>query len=69
MIETDRSAAAVTVNVAEPLTLPSVAVIIVEPTAVAVASPFEPATLETLASPLDALQATEAVRFWVLWSV
>jgi hypothetical protein len=45
-------------------------VIIVEPAATAVASPFEPAALLMVATPLDEeFQVTAAVRSWIEPSV
>ena len=63
----DTSVAAVMVRVVEPAMFPDVAVIVVEPTAIEVARPLEPAALLTVAAAvLDELQATAAVRFWVV---
>jgi hypothetical protein len=56
----------VTVSVAPPVTLPDIAVIVVEPAATAVAKPLEPAALLIAATPmLDELQVTAVVRFCV----
>src|SRR5438128_2172096 len=63
------SVAAVTVSVAVPLTAPCVAVMVLEPAAVPVARPCEPAAFEMLATaPFDEPQVTLAVRFCVLVS-
>ncbi len=60
----DNSVAAVTVRVADPEMLPSVAWIVVDPAATEVASPFDPVELLIVATPvLDEAQVTEAVRF------
>jgi len=57
----------VTTDVAE--TLPDTAVIVVVPAATEVASPFEPAALLIVATPvLDELQVTDLVRFWLVLS-
>ncbi len=56
----------VTVSVAVPVTLPDVAVIVVEPVAPAVANPLElDALLMDAIVVLDELQVTVAVRFCV----
>ena len=63
---TETRVAAVTVNVIDPDTLPRAAVIVVEPSLPAVASPCEPTALLTAAAVvLEELQATAAVRFCV----
>lgn len=60
----DTSTAWVTVSVVEPETSPEVAMIVVEPVAADVASPWEPAALLIVATPvLEELQVTVAVRF------
>jgi len=65
----DWSVAAVTFRVVEPETAPEVAVMVVEPTARAVAKPFEPAALLMAAlAASEELQATEVVRSWVVLS-
>ncbi len=70
VIAMDTSVAAVTVRVVDPETLPDAAVIVVEPGATDVASPWEPAALLTAATAvLDELHATEVVRFCVVPSV
>jgi len=62
----DTRAAAVTVSGAEPDTLPSAALTVVEPCAVAVARPFDPEALLTATTVEgDELQVTCDVRFWV----
>ncbi len=66
----DTSVAAVTVSGAEPETLPSVALTVVNPWPVDVASPFEPEALLIVATAVfDELQATDPVRFCVVPSV
>ena len=56
----------VTVSTVEPLMLPRVAEILAVPTATAVASPFEPAALETVATAgVSEAQVTWVVRSWV----
>ena len=63
MTERDTSVAGVTVRVVDPDTLPDVAVIVVEPVPVPLASPLEPAALLMEATALDdELQAAERVR-------
>jgi hypothetical protein len=70
VIETDTSVAGVTVRVVEADMLPEVALIVVAPTAIEVARPFEPTALLTVAIPVDEeLQVTDAVRSWVELSV
>ena len=65
----DVSVAAVTVRVVVPLTAPRVAVIVVEPSATAVALPLS-AALEMVAVAVDdEVQVTAAVKGWVLLSV
>jgi hypothetical protein len=60
---------ALTVRVVVAQTLPEVALIVVDPAATDVASPFEPAALLIVAMPvLDELQVTAAVRFCVVLS-
>lgn len=69
VIATDSSVALVTVNFVVPLTLPDVAVIMVEPAATEVASPSEPAALLIVATPgVEELQVTTAVRSFVVLS-
>jgi len=59
-------AAAVTVRVVDPVTVPELAATVVVPTPVPVASP----TLEIVATPCDEeLQFAVLVRFWVLPSL
>ncbi len=63
----DTSVAGVTVMVVEPVVPPEVAVIVVEPAATEVASPFEPAALLIVATAVaDELQVTAVVRFCVV---
>jgi hypothetical protein len=63
-------AATVTLSVVDADTPPETAVIVVVPSATAVASPFDPAALLTVATPVDEeLQVTDAVRSWVELSV
>jgi hypothetical protein len=62
----DCSAAAVTVSVVDPETIPEVAVIVEEPTPVAVA---KPAAEIVATADEDEFHATEPVRFWVLPSL
>jgi hypothetical protein len=72
VMEIDVSSAAVTVSVVEPETPDpaAVALIAVDPTASAVATPAEPDAFETLAiEELDDAHVTEAVRSWVEPSV
>jgi hypothetical protein len=65
----ETSVAGVTASVVEADTPPEVALIVVEPVATEVASPFEPAALLTVAIPVDEeLQVTDAVRSWVVLS-
>ena len=60
---TDRS---VTWSDAVPEMLPDMALIVLEPAAMPVARPFEPAALLMVATAVfDELQVTAAVRFWV----
>jgi hypothetical protein len=55
--------------VVDPDTPPEVAETVVEPAATEVASPFEPAALLTVATPVDEeLQVTDAVTSWVVLS-
>jgi hypothetical protein len=62
--------AGVTVSVVDADTPLKVALIVVEPALTDVASPFEPAALLMVATPVDEeLQVTEAVRSWVELSV
>ena len=57
----DTSVAGVTVSVVDPDMLPDAAVIVVEPAAVEVASPLEPAALLMVATPVvDEFQVTDA---------
>ena len=64
------SAAAPTVSVAEPVTEPKVAVIVVCPVLALVASPFVPAELLMVATAaVFELHVTVVVMFWVLPSV
>jgi len=66
----DTKVAGVTLSGVEPETLPSNAVMVVEPCAAAVATPFEPLALLTLAMLVaDELQLTAEVRFCVVPSV
>ena len=59
----DTSVAGVTVSVVDPVILPDVAVIVVEPAATDVARPFEPAALLMVATPTaDEPQVTAVVR-------
>jgi hypothetical protein len=62
LIEIEVNTAAVTVKVAEPLTVPDEAVIAVEPCAIAVARP--PLTLATAKA--EEFQLAVLVRFWVV---
>ena len=65
----DTSVAGVTISVVDPETLPIAAVIVVEPAAIDVAKPLEPATLLMAATPaVDDVQATAAVRSCVVVS-
>jgi hypothetical protein len=53
----------VTVSVVDPETLPDTDVIVVDPAATAVASPFEPAALLIVATPtLEELQVAVSVK-------
>ncbi len=62
----DTRAAAVTVSGVEPETLPSAALTVLEPCAVAVARPFDPeALLMAATAPAEELHVTCAVRFCV----
>jgi hypothetical protein len=66
----ESSIAGLTVSEVDPDMPPEVAVIVVEPEVTEVASPFEPAALLMVATPLDEeLQVTDAVRSWVELSV
>ncbi len=66
----DTRVAGVTVSGVEPETVPSNAVMVVDPCAAAVATPFEPLALLTLAMLVaDELQLTAEVRFCVVLSV
>ena len=66
----DKRAAAVTVSVVEPETLPEVAVMLVEPAAAPVANPLEPAALLIVAMELsDGLQFTDVVISCVVLSL
>ena len=66
---TDDSVAAVTVRVVVPETVPSVAVIVVDPTATDVASPLEPAALLIVATgAFEELHATKDVISCVVLS-
>jgi hypothetical protein len=65
----DTSVAGVTVRVVEAVMLPDAAVIVVEPAAVDVATPLNPAVLLTLATAVaDELQVTDLVRSCVVLS-
>lgn len=65
----DTSDAGFTVSVVEPEMLPDAALIVVVPAATDVASPYEPAALLIVATPvLDELQVTVFVRFCVVLS-
>jgi len=65
----DDSVAVVTVRVELPEAPPNVAVIVVEPSATAVARPLEPAVLLTVATASnEELQVTDAVRSWLVLS-
>ncbi len=60
----DTSVAAVTVNSVLPEISPNVAVIVVEPSVVEVASPLEPTALLMVAIPVfEDVQVTDDVRF------
>ncbi len=64
---TETRVAGVTVNAAEPDTLPDVAVIVVEPVATGVTSPLDPAALLIVAIDADDdAQVTVVVRFCVV---
>src|SRR5215469_10893165 len=66
----DCSVAEVTVNSVEPLIEPLVALMVVVPAATVVATPWDPAALETVAAAvLDEAQVTCVVRSCVVWSV
>lgn len=66
----DTNVAAVVASCDDPETPPRVAVTVTTPTPVAVARPFWPAVLLTVAAaPVEGLQSTEAVRFWVVLSL
>jgi len=66
----DTSVAAVTVSVADPETLPSVAVMVAGPWPAAVTSPLEPGALLTEPTLVaEDVQAAELVRFCVVLSV
>jgi len=63
-------ALAVTLRSVEPVVEPEVAVMVVEPAAIPVASPLLPAVLLIVATPVaDELQVTDVVRFCVLPSL
>jgi len=63
-MEIEVNVAAETVSVVEPDMLPEVAVIVAEPEATAVARPFVPAALLTVAlAVFDDAHVAEAVRF------
>ena len=63
VIAMDTSTAGVTVRVVAPDTLPDVAMIVVEPVAMAVVDPFEPAALLIVAMVVfDELQVTAVVK-------
>jgi hypothetical protein len=65
----DTSVAEVTVSVVEPDMLPDVAVMVVEPATIEVASPWEPAALLMAATAaVDELQLTAAVKSCVVLS-
>ena len=65
----EERAALPTVSVVEPVAEPRVAVIVVCPVAAPVASPFVPAELLMVATPVLELQFTVVVTFCVLPSV
>ena len=70
VIVMDMRVAAVTVSVVVFVTDPSAAVIVVEPTVIAVASPLEPAVLLIVATALfDEVHTTDAVMSWVVPSL
>ena len=65
----DTSVSEVTVNVVDPDILPDVAVIVVEPAVVELASPLEPAALLMAATAADdEFQVTDAVKSCVVLS-
>ena len=65
----DSSTAGVTVSVVDPEMLPDVAVIVVEPIATAVASPFDPARLLMVATLVfEEFQVTNEETSWVVLS-
>ncbi len=67
VIARETSVAGVTVSVVDAVTAPDVAVIVVEPAATSVTSPFEPAVLLIPATDdADEVQATDVVRFCVV---
>jgi len=69
VIATETSVAGVTVSVVDPDKVPDVAVIVVEPAATGVATPFEPVVLLIPAiDDADELQTTDVVRFCVVLS-
>jgi len=66
VIAAEDSVAAVTVSVVDPDTAPNAAEMVVEPVAIEVANPFEPAALLMVATDdADELHATVVVRFCV----
>jgi len=66
VIARETSVAGVTVSVVDPDRVPDVAVIVVEPVAIGVTSPIEPAALLIAATDVDdELQVTVVVRFCV----
>ncbi len=69
VIARETSVADVTVSVVDPDVEPDVAVIVVEPAAIGVARPIEPAVLLIFATDVaDEVQATDVVRFCVVLS-
>jgi hypothetical protein len=65
----DTSVAELTVNVVDPVMPPDIAVIVVEPTAVGVASPLDPTALLIVATAaVNEFQVTDVVRFCVVLS-
>ena len=59
----DTSVAGVTVSVVDPETFPRAALIVVDPEAIEVANPLEPAVLLMIAADaVDELQVTDAVK-------
>jgi hypothetical protein len=65
----DTSVSEVTVNVVDPDILPDVAVIVVEPAVVELASPLEPpALLMAATAAADEFQVTDAVKSCVVLS-